>query len=126
MTVTGGPTTCINGERLEVIVGQARPWAPGRREYDMQIQQAADNPDRQWCMSEVDIFRVLDEQVRESMAQGAPMRTYPAGTLVFSPHRATGDPEAWQFSFQSDCLTLSGDDKEHAESDARTPVDGLE
>lgn len=47
-------------------------------------------------------------------------------TLVFSPHRATGDPEAWQFSFQSDCLTLSGDDKEHAESDARTPVDGLE
>jgi CRP/FNR family cyclic AMP-dependent transcriptional regulator len=87
MTVTGGSGTCINGDHLEVIAGQARPWAPGRREDDMQIQQAADNPDRLWCMSEVDIFCDLDEQEMESMAQAAPMRTYPAGTLVFSPHQ---------------------------------------
>lgn len=51
------------------------------------MQQAADNPDRLWCMSEVDIFCDLDEQEMESMAQAAPMRSYPAGTLVFSPHQ---------------------------------------
>lgn len=46
-------------------------------------------------------------------------------TLAFSPHLATGDPEAWQLSFQTDCLALSGDDKERAEADTPTPVDGL-
>lgn len=47
-------------------------------------------------------------------------------TLVFSPHLATGDREAWQLSFHTDCKALTGDDKDHAESDARTSVDGLE
>jgi CRP/FNR family cyclic AMP-dependent transcriptional regulator len=87
MTVTRGPRACFNGDRLEAIAGQARPWSPGRREDEMQMQQAADNPDRLWCMSEVDIFCDLNEEEMESMAQAAPMRTYPAGTLVFSPHQ---------------------------------------
>jgi CRP/FNR family transcriptional regulator, cyclic AMP receptor protein len=87
MTVTGGPRACINGDRLDAIAGHARPWAPGRREDDMQIQQAADNPDRPWCMSEVDIFCDLEEREMEEMSHAAPMRTYPAGTLVFSPHQ---------------------------------------
>jgi len=87
MTVTRVSRACINGDHLEVIAGQPRPWAPGRREDDMQIQQAADYPDRLWCMSEVDIFADLDEQEMELMSQAAPMRTYPAGTLVYSPHQ---------------------------------------
>lgn len=53
----------------------------------MQIEQAAGNPERLWCMSEVDIFADLDEQEMESMAQAAPMRDYPAGSLVYSPHQ---------------------------------------
>lgn len=52
----------------------------------MRIRQAADNPERLWCLSEVDIFRDLDEREMEAMSQAAPMRTYPAGTMIFSPH----------------------------------------
>jgi CRP/FNR family transcriptional regulator, cyclic AMP receptor protein len=87
MTKTDGAGTCVRGDHLEVIAGQARPWAPGRREDDMQIERAADNPGRLWCMSEVDIFCDLDEQEMESMARAAPMREYPAGSLVYSPHQ---------------------------------------
>ena len=47
-------------------------------------------------------------------------------TIAFSPQRATGDPEAWQVSFHTSCLKLSGDDKERAETGTRSPVAGLE
>ena len=50
-------------------------------------REAAQNPERLWCMSEVDNFRDLDEREMESMSKAAPMRTYPAGSLVFSPHQ---------------------------------------
>ncbi len=53
----------------------------------MQIQQAAGGPERLWCMSEVDIFCDLAEQEMEAMAQAAPMRSYSAGDLVYSPHQ---------------------------------------
>jgi CRP-like cAMP-binding protein len=86
MTATREPGACISGERLEVIAGQARPWSPGRREDEMQVPQGANHPDRLWCMSEVDIFCDLDAEEMESMSQAAPRRTYPAGSLVFSPH----------------------------------------
>lgn len=47
-------------------------------------------------------------------------------TIAFSPQRATGDPEAWQVSFRTSCLRLSGEDKERADSSDRSPIDGLE
>ena len=46
-------------------------------------------------------------------------------TLSFAPHLATGNPKAWQLSFRTECLSLTGDDKDYADSDTRTRVDGL-
>ena len=86
MTVTPGPRTCIDGEQLELIAGHARPWAAGRREDAMELHPASDGTEPLWCMSEVDIFADLDAQEMEALSQAAPMRTYPAGTLVYSPH----------------------------------------
>jgi CRP-like cAMP-binding protein len=63
------------------------PWAPGRREEDIDIERAAANPERTWCMSEVDIFADLDEREMDAMAQAAPMKTYAAGALVYTPHQ---------------------------------------
>ena len=87
MTVTGGPRACINGDRLEAIAGHPAPGRPDDERTTSRCEQAADNPDRLWCMSEVDIFCDLNEQEMEAMAQAAPMRPYPAGSLVFSPHQ---------------------------------------
>ncbi len=50
------------------------------------MHEAVNDPERVWCMSEVDIFCDLDEQEMQSMAQAAPVRTYPAGELIFSAH----------------------------------------
>lgn len=41
--------------------------------------------ERTWCMSEVDIFRDLDESEMDTIAASAPMKTYTAGELLFSP-----------------------------------------
>lgn len=54
----------------------------------MDVERAAANPDdRVWCMSEVDIFCDLDEGEMEAMAAAAPMRTYAAGELIYTPHQ---------------------------------------
>ena len=39
-----------------------------------------------WCMSEVDIFRDLSPAEMDAIAAAAPMKTYAAGELLFSPH----------------------------------------
>jgi CRP/FNR family transcriptional regulator, cyclic AMP receptor protein len=78
---------CTNG-RLDTLVAQwPPPWAPGRREDDIEMERAADDPDRPWCMTEVDIFADLDEHEMDALAAAAPMRSYAAGTLVYSPHQ---------------------------------------
>jgi len=42
-----------------------------------------------WCMAEVDIFADLSESEMENIAAVAPMKTYSAGSLLFSPHQPT-------------------------------------
>jgi len=82
------PPHCLMIANPEDLAGGARPWSPGRREDDMDIEQAAAaRPDRFWCMSEVDIFRDLSDAEMDAMAQAAPMKTYAAGELIYTPHQ---------------------------------------
>ena len=64
-----------------------RPWAPGRREEDSDVERVAADTERTWCMSEVDIFADLDEREMDAMAAAAPMKSYPAGEIIYSPHQ---------------------------------------
>ena len=61
------------------------PWAPGRREEARTVQQLAGYPDRLWCLAEVDIFRDLSAAEMDHLAALLPMKTYPAGALLFAP-----------------------------------------
>jgi CRP/FNR family cyclic AMP-dependent transcriptional regulator len=81
------PPSCVTAVRLQMLAGGSRPWAPGRREEDVDIERAAADPDRIWCMAEVDIFCDLDEREMDILSAAAPMKTYPAGALVYSPHQ---------------------------------------
>jgi CRP/FNR family cyclic AMP-dependent transcriptional regulator len=81
-----GSATCVNVDLQRVASGPG-PWAPGQREDDIDIERAAANPERTWCMSEVDIFADLDEQEMDAMAAAAPMKTYAAGALIYTPHQ---------------------------------------
>ncbi len=47
------------------------------------MNQAADQT---WCMSEVDIFCDLKPDEMAAIAAQAPMRTYTAGELIYTPH----------------------------------------
>ena len=78
---------CVNGDRLEQLAGGSLPWAPGRREEDMDVERAAENPERTWCMREVDIFADLDEREMDALAEAAPMKNYPAGAHDYTPHQ---------------------------------------
>jgi CRP/FNR family transcriptional regulator, cyclic AMP receptor protein len=40
-----------------------------------------------WCLREVDIFCDLSPEEMNAIAQAAPMRTYAAGELLYSPHK---------------------------------------
>jgi CRP/FNR family cyclic AMP-dependent transcriptional regulator len=51
------------------------------------VERAAAAGDDIWCMAEVDIFADLSEAEMEAMATAAPMRTYSAGELIYSPHQ---------------------------------------
>jgi CRP/FNR family transcriptional regulator, cyclic AMP receptor protein len=64
------------------------PWAPGQREEIADVEQAAGTGDI-WCMAEVDIFADLSTQEMQALAAVAPMRTYAAGELLFTPHQPT-------------------------------------
>jgi CRP/FNR family transcriptional regulator, cyclic AMP receptor protein len=65
---------------------QPPPWAPGRREEATQVERAEAFQDKTWCLTEVDIFADLSPAEMEAMAAAAPMKTYAAGELLFSPH----------------------------------------
>jgi CRP/FNR family cyclic AMP-dependent transcriptional regulator len=82
------PTHCLTIANPADLAGGARPWSPGRREEDVDIERAAASPnDRVWCMSEVDIFCDLNDAEMDAMAQAAPMKTYSSGELVYTPHQ---------------------------------------
>ncbi len=64
------------------------PWAPGRREETHAMTDAgsdADEAERTWCLAEVDIFCDLSEKEMEAIAKAAPMKTYHAGEILYSP-----------------------------------------
>jgi CRP-like cAMP-binding protein len=71
-------------DRLEAQ--EPPPWAPGRREEMADVERAVAGDDV-WCMAEVEIFADLSVAEMEAMAASAPMRTYAAGDLLFSPHQ---------------------------------------
>lgn len=50
------------------------------------MERAAAYQNKTWCMSEVEIFRDLSPAEMDAIGAAVPMRTYPAGTVVFSPH----------------------------------------
>ncbi|QYJ05701.1 Crp/Fnr family transcriptional regulator [Nocardioides panacisoli] len=77
---------CPTPERVGSMLDVARPWAPGRREEGADVGHAANDPDRTWCLTEVDIFADLDDSEMDRMARSAPMRTYLRGDLIYSPH----------------------------------------
>jgi len=78
---------CLTISPPESLVGGSRPWSPGRREEDVDIERAAANPEKIWCMAEVDIFCDLSEAEMDSLSAAAPMKTWPAGALVYTPHQ---------------------------------------
>jgi CRP-like cAMP-binding protein len=61
------------------------PWAPGRREEAAHVERIAAGFDRTYCLSEVDIFTDLSPTEMDALAAMAPMKTYPAGDLLYSP-----------------------------------------
>ncbi|MFG2972446.1 Crp/Fnr family transcriptional regulator [Streptomyces sp. NPDC048331] len=63
------------------------PWAPGRREETPHMNHAVsdDDTERTWCLAEVDIFCDLSEPEMEAIAAAAPMKTYHAGEILYSP-----------------------------------------
>jgi CRP/FNR family cyclic AMP-dependent transcriptional regulator len=65
--------------------GSSPPWAPGQREEWADVERATG--DDIWCMAEVDIFADLSESEMEAMAAAAPMKSYAAGELLYSPHQ---------------------------------------
>jgi CRP-like cAMP-binding protein len=62
------------------------PWAPGRREETAHVDRAAAYQDKTWCIAEVDIFCDLSAAEMDAMAATAPMKTYTAGAILYSPH----------------------------------------
>ncbi len=82
------PPSCLTVTDPDELAGGGRPWSPGRREEDVDIESAArPGPDTPWCMAEVDIFCDLDDAEMDAMAKAAPMRAYAAGELIFTPHQ---------------------------------------
>lgn len=49
----------------------------------------ADQPERPWCLAEVDLFADLSHAEMEEMAEAAPMRRYTAGSMLWSPDQQT-------------------------------------
>jgi CRP/FNR family cyclic AMP-dependent transcriptional regulator len=72
-------------DALDQQSGALPPWAPGQREEWADVERATG--DDIWCMAEVDIFADLSASEMEAMAAAAPMKTYSAGELLYSPHQ---------------------------------------
>ena len=83
----GESGSCLSLTSSVDLAGGGRPWSPGQREDDVQIERAAQDPDRVLRMTEVDIFCDLDDREMRALSQAAPMRDYPAGSLVYTPHQ---------------------------------------
>jgi CRP-like cAMP-binding protein len=49
------------------------------------MNHTGDDAEKTWCISEVDIFRDLDDAEMDAIAAAAPMKTYSAGELLYSP-----------------------------------------
>ena len=78
---------CFDNQ-LESLAAQGPPpWAPGRREDDRRMERVAAHPERLWCLSEVDIFADLSDADMDALAAAAPMKSYPAGSLIYSPQQ---------------------------------------
>jgi CRP/FNR family transcriptional regulator, cyclic AMP receptor protein len=81
-------TDCLDRRAAASLAAQGPPpWAPGRREDDSRMERVAADPERTWCMSEVDIFADLSAEEMDAIAAAAPMKTYPPGSLLYSPHQ---------------------------------------
>jgi CRP/FNR family transcriptional regulator, cyclic AMP receptor protein len=67
------------------------PWAPGRREEATHMDRiAADRvvlDDRLALLSKIDILADLNRREMQTIMDAAPMRTYAAGELLYTPHR---------------------------------------
>lgn len=94
MTDPAGEVYC-GADRLDALDRPAwgaapPPWAPGRREAIARVRRMArDNTvydDRLVMLAEVDIFADLSPAEVEAIGRAAPMRVYPAGSLLYSPH----------------------------------------
>ena len=53
------------------------------------MDRVAAYQDKTWCLAEVDIFCDLSAAEMDTIAAAAPMKTYPAGALLYSPHNPT-------------------------------------
>jgi hypothetical protein len=73
-------------DALDQTGRQLPPWAPGRREEAADVEHLGALEVKAWCMAEVDIFRDLTPAEMDAIAAAAPMKTYAAGELLFSPH----------------------------------------
>jgi CRP-like cAMP-binding protein len=87
---SAGPWSYCAGEGLEALRqppwGSAPPpWAPGRREEAATVDRIASRDDKLWCLSEVDVFRDLSPAEMDRIGGLLPMKTYPAGALLYSP-----------------------------------------
>jgi CRP/FNR family cyclic AMP-dependent transcriptional regulator len=93
---TDGPVelSCSAAEGVQALDRQPwgnrpPPWAPGRREETAHVDRAAAYQDKTWCLAEVDIFCDLSPAEMDAIAAVAPMKTYAAGAILYSPHNPT-------------------------------------
>ncbi|MFC6286118.1 Crp/Fnr family transcriptional regulator [Nocardioides sp. GCM10027113] len=85
-----GPARCDFVASAESLAPATfRPWSPACREDERRRERMSLDPERTWCLSEVDIFADLSDDEMERMAEAAPMRTYPAGALLYTPQQQT-------------------------------------
>lgn len=80
---------CLVQRLDELVLRGLPPWAPGRREEISDVQPGETGGQDLWCLAEVDIFADLSEAEMEQIAAAAPMKSYAAGDLIFSPHQPT-------------------------------------
>ena len=53
------------------------------------MDRVAAYQNKSWCLADVDIFCDLSAAEMDAIAAAAPMKTYPAGALLYSPHNPT-------------------------------------
>ncbi|MPZ27429.1 MAG: cyclic nucleotide-binding domain-containing protein [Micromonosporaceae bacterium] len=96
LPVSAGVDYCL-GDRLDALDRPAwgtapPPWAPGRREATARVKRMARDStvydDRLALLGEIDIFADLSRSEMKVIAEAAPMRTYPAGAMLYSPHQS--------------------------------------